>query len=182
LLTLLGLGALIYELRGQTIIESPDDSPARMILEVINRHFTVGQKIPSVYLRVLSDRTATCHLLNSTGKDTGIVKEKTLTPEEFERLKAQLDRPDLRKVKRRYDLTHSVFDSWMEWDISVPHADRLQDITVADFSPSPTRGSSQPYPDALVMVGCSISMLRDEVCGDERDYRRSNCEKVLLGK
>lgn len=181
-LALLGAGTLLCDLSGQTTVEPANDSSAPVILEVINRHFTVGKKIPSVFLRVSSDRTVECHPLSYTGEDTGVVKKKILRPKEFEGVKALVDQPELPKVKNRYELTHPVFDSWMEWDIKIQHPDGVQNITVANFSPESTRGPSQPYPDALVMLGCSISKMRGEVCADEPGYRRSNCEKVLQGK
>jgi hypothetical protein len=177
-LSVLGVGALC----GQTAPGPPDDSSAQIMLEVINRHFTVGEKLPSVYLRVFFDRTADCQLWNHYGEGTDVVKKKVLMSSEFEAMKALVDQPELLKVKRRYELTHPVFDSWMEWDIKVRHSDGVQEITVADFSPESARGPSHPYPDALVMLGCSISTLRDELCGDEGDYRRSNCQKVLQDK
>lgn len=182
-LIFLGIGgALLYQLRGQTTIGSPDVSSSRVLLEVINRHFTIGRKIPSVYLRIFSDNTVECRPLAYTGKEVGTVKKKVLTPREFEIVKGVIDEPELLKVKRRYELTHPVFDSWMEWDIKIQHPGRVQDVTIANFSPGSERGPSQPYPDALVALGCSISKLRGEVCGDEPDYRRSACEKALQHK
>jgi hypothetical protein len=182
LITLLGSAAVLCELRGQTTIESPDNSSGPVILEVINRHFTVGKKISSLYLRMFSDRTVECRPPSYTGKEADVANKKDLRPEEFKRIKALIDRPDLLKVKKRYELTHPVFDSWMEWDIKIQHPDGVQEISVSNFSPESTRGPSQPYPDALVMLGCSISKLRDELCGNEPEYRRYNCEKVLQDK
>jgi hypothetical protein len=182
LLALVGAGACLCDVSGQTTIEPSDDSSAPVLLEVINRHFTVGKKIPSVFLIVSSDRTVQCHSWTPVREDTGVVKKTVLTPKEFEEVEALVGRPDLPKVKKRYELVHPVFDSWMEWDIKIQHPDGVQNITVANFSPEPGRGLSQPYPDALVMLGCSISKMRDYVCGDEPDWRRSNCGKVLQGK
>jgi hypothetical protein len=179
-LILVGIGALLYELRGQATIESPGGSSA--LLEVLNRHFTIGRKIPSVYLRIFYDHTLECHSLSYTGEEADTVKKSVLTPEEFGRVKAVIDQPELLTVKRRYELTHSVVDSWMEWDIKIQHPGRVQEITVANFSPGSEPGPSPPYPDALLMLGCSISNLRGAVCGDESVYRRSNCEKALQHK
>ncbi len=120
--------------------------------------------------------------MNNSGGDTGGVKTKVLTPKEFEAVKGVVDRPELRKVEKRYELTHPVFDSWMEWEIKIQHPAGTQDITIANFSPESAREPNQPYPDALVMLGCSISKLRGEVCGDEPEWRRSSCEKVLKDK
>jgi hypothetical protein len=177
-LCVLGVGALC----GQTAPGPPDDSSAQIMIEVTNRHFTVGEKLPSVYLRVFFDRTADCQLRNHYGKGTDVVQKKVLMSSEFEAMKALVDQPELRKIDKRYGLTHPVFDSWMEWDIKVQHSEGEQEITVANFSPESTRGPSQPYPDALVMLGCSISKLRNDVCSDEPDWRSRNCGKVLQGK
>ncbi len=182
LLILFGAVALLYEVRGQVTIASPDGSTSRLLLEVINRHFTVGQKIPSVYLRVFFDHTVECHPVAYSGEEADIAKKEVLNPEEFEAVKAVVDQPELPKVKRRYELTHMVVDSWMEWDIKIQHPGRVQDVTIANFLPDPELGTSQPYPDVLVALGCSISRLRSEVCGDESDYRRRNCEKALRHK
>jgi len=178
-LTLLGVGVLLCEVRGQKTIESPDDSSGQVILEVINRHFTVGKKIPSVYLRVFSDRTVECHPLSYAGEEPDFAKKKVLTPGEFERLKALLDQPELLKVRKRYELTHTVTDSWMEWDLKIQHSGAIQQITVADFEPVSEQGFTQPYPDALVTLGCSVSKLRDELCGNEPEHRRYNCTRIL---
>jgi hypothetical protein len=176
-LSVVGVGVLC----GQRADRPTHYSTAQIMLEVINQHFTVGKKLASEYLRVFSDRTAECRLWNQYGEGTDVVK-KVLMSKEFAAVKARVDRPELRKVDKRYELTHPVFDSWMEWDIKVQHSDGVQEITVANFSPESTRGPSQPYPDALVMLGCSISRLRNDVCGDELEWRSRNCEKVLQGK
>jgi len=156
-----------------------------MILEVTSTHFTMGKKIPSLFLRVSSDRSVECDLRNAFGGDTGIVKTKVLMPKEFEEVKALADRPELGKVGRRYELTHFVFDSWTEWDIKVQHPNVEQEIIVANFEPIEPRYTeefAQPYPDVLVRLGCSISKLRDEVCGDELAWRRTECETALKNK
>lgn len=94
-------------------------SSAKLILEVINRHFTVGRKIRSVYLRVYSDGTAECHT-EKYWDEPDVVKHKTLDPGELQRLQVVLDNPELLHVSRKYGLMALVVDSWMEWDIRVP--------------------------------------------------------------
>jgi hypothetical protein len=182
LLILLGTGILLCELRGQSTIGPSGGSSAQVLLEVMNTFFTVGRKIPSVYLRIFSDHTVECESLAHAEGKSGVVTKRVLTPEEFEPVRVVIDEPELLKVQRRYELMHPVFDSWTEWEIKVQHADGVQHISVANFSPESTRGPSQPYPDALVMLGCSISRLRNDVCGDELEWRSRNCGKVLQGK
>ena len=141
----------------------------KTILEVINRHFALGRKIPSVYLRVFSNGTAEC----DTEKYT---KKKVLSSEEFEELKAIIDEPELLDVKKRYELMHMVVDSWMEWDISIKHPGSVQRVQVASFSPESARERNQPYPAALVKLGCSILKIRNDVYGDGYVYyRKADC-------
>jgi hypothetical protein len=155
------------------------ESSPRVILEVINRHFTMGRKIPSVYLRVLSDGTAECHTVRYTRDEAEIVKKEKLSQEELERLKALIGTPRLLNVKKRYELMHAVVDSWMEWNIKVPHKGGAQKIQVLNFSLGSAREKNQPYPDALVKLGCSIWKLRHEVYGDEPDYLNDDCKEAL---
>jgi hypothetical protein len=148
----------------------------------MNTFFTVGRKIPSVYLRIFSDHTVECEPLAHAGKKSGVVTKGVLTPEEFEAVRVVIDEPGLLKVQRRYELMHPVFDSWMEWDIKVQHADGVHEISVVGFDPGYAKESARPYPDALVRLGCSISKLRDKVCGDELAWRRTDCETALKNK
>jgi hypothetical protein len=157
---------------------SPKPEPsAYLILEVINKHNTMGRKIPSVYLRVFSDGTVECHEEKWRGQETNFVKKKRLAPEELKGLKAVLENPELAQVKKRYGLMYWVIDSWMEWDIRLPHHWRTQTIQVLNFSPSSAREKKTPYPDSLVKLGCSILTLRREVYGDNTEYRDVDCIK-----
>jgi hypothetical protein len=154
-------------------------SSPRIILEVINKHFTMGHKIPSVYLRVYSDGTAECHTVRFTGDEAENVKKEKLGPEELGQLGALLETPELLNVKKRYELMYPVLDSWMEWNIRVPHKGGAQKIQVLNFSPGAAREKNLPYPDSLVKLGCSILKARHEVYGDEPDYLGDGCKKAL---
>ena len=116
LLTLFLAGAVVYE--GQNNSTEAANAltigpSSRVILEVINRHFTVGKKIRSVYARVFSDGTAECHT-EKYWDEPDDVKRKVLAPDDFERLKALLKQPALLSVKPQYELMAPVIDSWME--------------------------------------------------------------------
>jgi hypothetical protein len=158
------------------------ESSPRLILEVINRHFTVGRKIPSMYLRVYSDGTAECHTIRYIGDEVEIVKRKKLMAEEIVRLEALTDAPELLSVKKKYELMHWVVDSWMQWDIKVPHRGNTQKIQVLNFSPGSAREKNEPYPDVLVKLGCSIWKIRNDVYGDESYYfsdPTNDCKNAL---
>jgi hypothetical protein len=161
---------------------------AKLILEVMNRHFTVGRKIRSVYLRVYSDGTAECHTVKYTGDATDdgpdIVKQKTLAPGDLQNLEAVLQNPELLHVKRKYGLMDWVVDSWMEWDIKVPHGWHVERVKVLNFSPASAREKKQPYPSALLKLGCLIWKVRNDVYGDEApggepSYRINDCRQAL---
>jgi len=143
------------------------EASPRVVLEVLNKHFTVGLKIPSVYLRVFSDGRAECYTVRYTGEEPNVVKKKALTPDELGKLEAILDNQDLLNVNKRYGLVDPVIDSWMEWNIAVPHKIATQKIQVLNFSPGSAGEKNKPYPDALVKLGCHIWKLRFEIYGDE---------------
>jgi hypothetical protein len=178
--TLCGLGALF--LVGPLLIaahtkgknENSEDKKTepsqKVVLEVTNIHFTMGEKIPSVYLRVFSDGTAECHVEKYTEKDKDIAKSKILDSKEFENLRAVINEPEMLGVKKRYELMHSVVDSWMEWDIRLQHTSSVQRIQIASFSPSSARERNEPYPDTLTALGCSILRIRNEVFAGENTH------------
>jgi hypothetical protein len=173
LLTLFVAGAVVYEGQNNSTEAAnaltTGPSP-RVILEVINRHFTVGEKIRSVYVRVFSDGSAECHTEKYSDEPDN-VKRKVLAPDDFERLKALLKQPELLSVKPRYGLVAPVIDSWMEWTIKIPHGQNVQTIEVANFNPTAAKESKKPYPDVLVKLGCSIWMIRSGVYGDPEPSR-----------
>jgi hypothetical protein len=143
-------------------VTTNSDTP-KPLLEVINRHFTMGKRIPSVYLRVFSDGTVECHMQKYTGKEIDSVKRKTLAAQEFETLRAVIENPALSRIKSKYGLMSFVIDSWMEWDIRVAAGSRTRTFEILNFSPKAARERSQSYPASLVRLGCSIEQLRAEV-------------------
>jgi hypothetical protein len=54
------VGALSNDLRGQEGTHGP---PLPVVMQVMNYHFTMGRKIPSVFLKILSDGTVECYSL-----------------------------------------------------------------------------------------------------------------------
>jgi hypothetical protein len=159
-LSLLVAAAFLHQ-RGGTV----DAASPQVILEVTNRHFTVGKKIPSVYLRVYADGTAECHT-EKYWDEPDVVNRKTLAPDDFEKLKKLLDEPSLLTVQHRFERMYPVVDSWMEWTIKIPHSPNAEIIQIAGFSPSAARERNQPYPDIVLKLGCSIQRLRGDVYGD----------------
>jgi hypothetical protein len=162
-----------------TVVKAGPSS--KIILEVINRHFTVGKKIRSVYLRVFSDGSAECHA-EKYWDEPDTVKRKALSHEDLAQLKALVEQPELLTVKPRYKLMAPVIDSWMEWTIKVPHGRRVQQIEVANFDPAAAKERNERYPEVLVKLGCSIWKMRSDVYADEvaaGKASRADCDAIL---
>jgi hypothetical protein len=177
-LLLCAMGTCFYQAQGQTRVPGTDSSSAQVVLDVINQHVTGGYKVPSLYLRVFSNRSVECHAVRFMERDADATKKKTLTAKQFEQIKKILDQTALLNSKRRYELVHPVFDSWMEWDITIQHSRSAQEISVASFVAPTALGHEVFYPDAVARLGCLISRLRDEVYGDEHGGRRRDCERI----
>ena len=174
--SILLLSTSLLDVNGQTSQAVTKSNTSRtLILEVINRHFTVGEKIPSTYLKIYSDGTAECHTLKYWD-EPDIAKTKSLPIEEFDQLKAFLEQPDLLNVKHRYERMYAVMDSWMEWTIKIKHSSGEQSFEVSGFSPSSAKASRQPYPEALTKSGCSIQKIRSEVFGYEPRRAETDCD------
>lgn len=163
-------------LLGSHVLKSKTSS--KLILEVINSHFTVGRKIRSTYLRVFSDGRVECHTIKYWN-EADSVKKSTLSAQELQELKAELNNPELSQIKTTYGLVYPVVDSWMEWNIKIPRGWGYKEITVRNFSPVGARKGNQPYPDALVKLGCDIWKLRKQVYGDESYFGNDECKEVL---
>ncbi len=162
---------------GSTTLKSA--RPAKLILEVINKHHTMGRAIPSIYLRVFSDGSVECHTEKYIGDEIDSVKKKSLTPAEIEALRTVLVDPKLSEIQRHYGLMYLVVDSWMEWDIKVQQGKHTQSFQVLNFAPGAARENGQPYPDSLLKLGCSIARLRFDVYEDA-DYNSIDCDKAMM--
>ena len=99
-------------------------------------------------------------------------------------IRTVLENRELLNIRKRYELVNPVIDSWMEWNIAVPHNSGTQRIQVLNFSPGSTGEKNKPYPDALVGLGCSIWKLRyetygDEIYGNKPHYLADGCKNAL---
>ena len=148
---------------------SKPSEPPRVLLHVVNRHFTVGKKIPSNYLKVLSDGSVESEAIDEREAD---VKKAHLTASELSQITSVLNDPGLRDLSHRYALQRVVFDSWMEWDITINRSSSPpQNITLAFEG-----GTGDPkLPDALMKLGCEILELRRKVYGDDVGYYSRAC-------
>jgi len=135
----------------------------KLLLRVVNRHFTVGKRIPLDYLNVFSDGSVECQAIKFDTRDKDDVKKWRLSPDELGKLTSTLSDSEFRHLGHDYKLRRSVIDSWMEWDITIEQPSYRQDITLAFAG-----GSDQTaLPEALGKLGCLILELRRTAYGDD---------------
>jgi hypothetical protein len=177
-------GVIAQQAHAKTGRESPgslkSDPSAKLLLEVMNWHFTIGRKIPSAFLRVYSDGSVECHALQYSGEEKDVIKTQTLTTDKLDRMRVLISRPELLRVKNRFELTSTVTDSWMEWDINIPRADHVQHIEVAHRSADFPLWPDDAYPRVLFELGCSVWKLRNDVYADA--FPCAGCDKYRAAK
>jgi hypothetical protein len=130
---------------------------------------------------VYSDRTTeTQSFIRSAAepKESPAFKRKTLTQNEFIKIRTVVNAPKLAKVKPKYETRYAIVDASLRWTIKIPRPGQSQVIELLEFSPALTKTMKHPYPDALVTLGCNIEKLRDEVSG-EPHLLDSECQRVL---
>ena len=105
-----GILAVAVLARTNDLAQSVATSPLpSVLLEVTEADISTVTPIGEnkfLYLRVLSDRTAECQSSFQVRKDESNVRltyTKTLTQEEFKRLRALIDNPEVAKIKAKYD-------------------------------------------------------------------------------
>ena len=151
-----------------------------VLLEVIATHTTPAHEDRFVYLRVFSDGTAECQSSkpgDPENKERGTIK-KTLTKEEFSRIKSLVEEPELADVGARYETRYAIVDSWTEWRINIRRKRQVQNIEIMEFSPGLAKTMKHPYPQALVKLGCTLEKMRAYVSG-EASLLDSECRNVL---
>ena len=116
---LLSICMFVVGSNGALHSQIPSSSDSKVILEIVNRHFTVGKRIPSLYLRLFSDGTVECSTIKFAEHDVATTKKERLKPDELAQVTSILNDPSLRDSAHDYALQRVVFDSWMEWDITI---------------------------------------------------------------
>jgi hypothetical protein len=152
-----------------------------IVLEVIATHTTLESEDKYVYLRVFFDGTAEWQssMLSNSQKTKRLAVKKTLTQDEFMRIKSAVTEPKLAAVGPRYETRYAIVDSYTEWMIKIQRPGQPQIIQVLEFSPGLARTMKHPYPDALVKLGCNIKKLRVDVSGESNKLLDSECKRAL---
>jgi hypothetical protein len=176
LVVVLALGFLAV---GDNFAQSPSLG-REIVLEVIATHNTLASEDRYVYLRVFSDGTAEWQSSNysNSQKTELLAAKKTLTQDEFMRIKSVVSEPKLAAVGPKYETRYAIVDTFTEWTIKIQRPGRLQIIQVLEFSPGLARTMKHPYPNALVKLGCNIEKTRADVSG-ESHTPDSECMRAL---
>lgn len=163
---LLALCFSCVQAAGQTASNAPT-----LLLRVVNRHFTVGKRIPSDFLKVFSDGTVECHAVKFGKHDEDAVKKTQLSPADLAKVNSTFNDSGFRQLSHGYKLHRLVVDSWMEWDITIKQPSHRQNITLAFAG-----GSDQTaLPEAIGKIGCLILQLRRNAYGDDTTYYAPAC-------
>jgi hypothetical protein len=96
-----------------------------MVLEVIATHTTMASEDGCMYLRVFSDGSAECQPSkhSDSEKKELLVIKKTLTQDEFIRIRSVVSEPTLATVKPKYETRYAIVDTWTDWTIKIHHRD-----------------------------------------------------------
>jgi len=155
---------------GQTAGQTGSNAPT-LLLRVVNRHFTVGKRIPSDFVKVFSDGTVECHAVKFGKHDEDSVKKTQLSRAELAKVTSALNDRGFRHLSHGYKLQRFIVDSWMEWDIAIEQPSHRQNVTLAFAG-----GSDQTaLPEALGKLGCLILELRRTAYGDDTTYYAPAC-------
>jgi hypothetical protein len=183
LLTAIAIGNLHCEVRPQDH-NSPQSTrptpPAELILEVIATKFDIGRSEKSLSLAVYSDRSVEFQAIGPAWSDkpSSTRLKKTLTQADFARLESLLNQPSVLNLKPKYPSRLDVIDAGTSWDITLQHAQSLQKVEIVAFDPEEARRSHRHYPDALVKLGCTIKLLRNDITGAQAKLQ-GECKKAL---
>jgi len=162
----------------QTVATSPLPS---VLLEVTETDISTVTPIGEnrfLYLRVFSDRTAECQSSFQVRKDESNVRltyTKIFTQEEFKRLRTLIDKPELAKIKSKYD--GFTIDFSVEWQIKLAHRGEIRETDV--FQPSFDSADKDDYPLVLAELGCTVQKLRYDMSGESSVFVDGNCKKLL---
>jgi hypothetical protein len=154
--------------------------PTKLVLEVIATKFDIGPSEKYLYLAIYSDRSVEFQAMGPAWSDkpSPTKLKKILTQGDFARLESLLNQPSLLNLKPKYPSRWDVIDAGTSWDITLPHTQSQQKVEVVAFDPEEARRSHRYYPDALVKLGCTIELLRNDVTGDQAKLL-SECKKTL---
>jgi hypothetical protein len=166
------------------LIQSLDPSPhENVILEVSatdNDGYT-GTAHTHLVLRILSDQDVEWQSSVSSDSKQFNSFRRTMTKNEFNRIKSVVDDPKIRKLRSRYELMSGV-DTSTVWKISISHPGQpqiIETVQSSTFRPSLMRLIKRPMPDTFVKLGCTIQNLSDDVMGRGDVDLDSDCKRIL---
>jgi hypothetical protein len=184
-LTFLAVGGLHHDARSQDTASPQSPKPASDVKLILEANWWVHDYMsgmdralhsgPQLMLRVFSDKTA------ELPGDHKATKRTTLTQEQFDKVRAFLDQPDLLGQKDRFcgyggaDYEHVVI-------ITLHRGEQQQLVTLTNFDPSyvGTVGRSWPgqCPKIIVKLQCTVEGMLGELDGKTTHWKE-DCEDIL---
>jgi hypothetical protein len=154
--------------------------PAELILEVIGTRFGIGPSEKYLYLAIYSDLSAEFQVLGPVNPDkaSSTKLKGTLTRADFARVESLLNQPSVFNLKSKYPSRLDVIDAGTSWEITIQHTQRQQKVEIVAFDPEEARKSHRHYPDALMKLGCTIKLLRNDVTRAQAKLQ-DECKKAL---
>lgn len=149
-----------------------------IILDVPATQYAIGLDWDYAYVRVFSDGHAeaqTFTLKSPFEKPQLTTVTTTLSRERFAAVEHLLDDSEVMDLDSRYPqrISKVVLDFFTVWHIRLRHRGSEQQLEVVEFAPVAAKQRGQPYPNALVKLGCVIAMTRAETIGEE--FRQPEC-------
>ncbi|MEQ1352862.1 MAG: hypothetical protein ABLT11_02525 [Candidatus Acidiferrum sp.] len=154
--------------------------PPDVILEIIQTNSTFDSDDTYLYLRVFSDSTAEYERRHSKDDVNGRSLKKTITPDQFSRIKSAVDARKVRTLKSRYETRFAMVDTSTTWKINICGREECRTVEIMNFSPGLAKTMKQGYPEALVRLGCVARKVRSDLSG-EPISGDSECLRVLQG-
>jgi len=169
----------------QTSISNGQSPVHGTVLEVTAVDFDIAWQQEYLYLKVQSDGTVESQILKRKSGDMRFEKvdvvavKRTLSTAELRELMTVLAQGDTSRLKNTYKQGIAVIvDAGTWWDIRIPRANQTQKIHVVAFAPDVAKAMKHAYPNALLILGCTIEKLRGDTIG-ENLTAEGECGKVL---
>jgi len=187
-LLFLALAAIFVEAQSESSLNTTDAQGPSItpttIIEVQAEEFDIAWNQHYLYLRVLSDGSAECQILERKSGDQRFdvaditSTRKVLSEQQLKRLQTVLGQQSTLKLNTVYrQRIADILDAGTVWDIKIAHSKRIQNVRVVEFAPDEAKEAKRPYPNSLLTLGCIINRLRADITGQSA-YVDDECQNL----
>lgn len=139
-----------------------------VIVEVIATDYQFHTSIKYVYLRVSADGTVEYHDPWHIDLFKPDLIRKSILPDQVDRLKAVLSKPENRSLSGEYQGNPGV-DTSLRWDISFPTMSERHDFTLWNFTYGPRGGpQGRTITEPARRMGCILEEISNHAKGSDR--------------